>query len=263
MTCIHLTNLRLAHKNNLFTQEINLVMQAGEIWGILGPNGSGKTTLLHTLANLHKHYSGEIKLNHSPLHHYSAKQLARHRGILFQQLELFFSETVWEFCSMSLYAKHHLFSTQTQTEKNAITQALAQVNLLHLKNRPICSLSGGEKQRLSLAALLIQSPSIYLLDEPTNHLDISHQFTTLTFFKTVAKQNNNLIITSLHDINLAQWFCDHLIFIFSDGRVLTGKTQTLLTPEHLSALYEEPMHSFSLNNQSYWYAARFISDCKI
>lgn len=259
MTCIHLTNLRIAQKNHFFTQEFNLAMQAGEIWGVLGPNGCGKTTLLHSLANLHKNYAGEITLNHSPLQYYSEKQLALHRGILFQQLELFFSETVWEFCSMSLYAKQHLFSTETQDDKNTVTQALTHVDLLHLKNRPVFSLSGGEKQRLKLAALFIQSPSIYLLDEPTNHLDISHQFNILNLFKTLAKQKNRLIIASLHDINLAQWFCDHLIFIFRDGRVLTGSKHELLTSKHLSELYEEPMRSITLNNQPHWYAARFMS----
>ncbi len=258
MTCIHLTNLRLAHKNNFFTQEINLAMQAGEIWGILGPNGSGKTTLLHSLANLHKNYSGEIQLNRSPIHHYSVKELALHRGILFQQLELFFSETVWEFCSMSFYAKHHLFSKQTQADKNIITHTLAQLDLLHLKNRHVFSLSGGEKQRLSLAALFIQSPSIYLLDEPTNHLDISHQFNILNLFKTLVKQDNKLIIASLHDINLAQWFCDHLIFIFNNGRVLTGSKQELLTSAHLSELYGEPISCITHDNNTLWQVTRFI-----
>lgn len=111
------------------------------------------------------------------------------------------------------------------------------MELLHLRQAVVTQLSGGEKRRLAIAALLVQTPSIYLLDEPTNHLDIRHQLSIMQHFVSLAESKQAAVVMTLHDIRLARAYCSHIVLIFPNGETQQGTPEVLLTKSNLSELY--------------------------
>ncbi len=123
------------------------------------------------------------------------------------------------------------------SEDAAIVQAaLATVDLDHLADRPVATLSGGEQQRLAIAILLVQQPDLLFLDEPTNHLDLRHQ---AALFQALEERRRRgaLLVTALHDLNWALRYATGAILLDGRGNVTAAPTDQSLTAEALSALY--------------------------
>lgn len=248
---ISLHSVSIKNGNKTIAERLNLAIAPGTIWGILGPNGSGKTTFLHALAGLHS-IEGAIHLNNQPIQDFSRKQLAQSVGILLQDFNPQLPQTVFDYCLGGRFP-HQSYLNNTQEKDRQITRAaLMRMNLQQLEQQIIQSLSGGERQRLALAALLTQQPRYFLLDEPTNHLDISHQVETLTHFKSLATQQNACVIMSLHDINLAQQFCDHVLLLFPQGEIIAGSVADLLNESVLSRLYHYPLRRICVADVVCW-----------
>ena len=250
---LRLEQVTLTSPTRTLCQSLSLTIASGEIWGILGPNGSGKTTLLHTLAGLHPLKEGTIFLNEKKLSHYPVKSLAQHIGLLFQEMTFPFPQTIWEYCLTSRYPHLSYFQTKNTQDTQCVVEALHTMSLSELMHQPMQTLSGGEKRRAAIAALLVQAPAIYLLDELTNHLDLRHQLIALSHFKRLAAQAGAVTLMTLHDINLAQQFCHRILLLLPDGRVLHGPTETLLTKDNLSALYEHPISTSSPESPPCWH----------
>jgi iron complex transport system ATP-binding protein len=166
-----------------------------------------------------------------------AKLLARQRGILFQDTHYALPLSVYEYCLASRYPHRPFFHRHDPADKQLIQPVLQQFELDHLSKVAVTQLSGGEKRRLAIAALLIQSPSIYLLDEPSNHLDIRHQISVLEHFKLLTDSKQASVIMTLHDIRLARAYCTRLLLIFPDGHIEEGTPHAMLTNTNLSRLY--------------------------
>lgn len=241
MNLLHTQNLQITIGKKIICRDLTLQIRAGEIWGILGQNGSGKTTLLHTLARLHPAMRGEIWVGEKKLKALSIKSLAQQIGILFQDFNDTFPQTVWEYCLAARYPHLAYFKKESAKDKDIVTQALQTMELCELIERKITQLSGGEKRRLALAAILAQTPLVYLLDEPTNHLDVRYQFHVLNQLKNMATTQTVAVMMSLHDINLAQQFCNRILLLFADGYVLQGCPEETLTQENLTRLYQFPI----------------------
>ncbi|TAK74233.1 MAG: ABC transporter ATP-binding protein [Gammaproteobacteria bacterium] len=230
-------HITLKAANKLICRDLTLTLQAGEIWGILGQNGSGKTTLLHALAGLHPLTSGQIWLGQHTLSALTPKTIAKQRAILFQDTHPTFSLSVREYCLTARYPHLSYFKKPSTHDQHIIDQALEVVELTAHQQQAITTLSGGEKRRLAIAAVLAQTPLIYLLDEPTNHLDMRHQISVLQHFRQLAQQQGISIIMSLHDANLARQFCDQVLLLFANGVAQQGHVEELLATENLRRLY--------------------------
>lgn len=237
MTIISTANLCLRGRRHTLIESLSLRILPGEIIGILGANGCGKSSLLHTLAGLHTPQAGDVFLNDQPLSQFSAKALARLRGILFQDTHYALPLSVYEYCLTSRYPHQAFLQRNDPADAQLIQSTLRQFELEHLSNVTVTQLSGGEKRRLAIAALLIQAPAIYLLDEPNNHLDIRHQISTLQHFQSLAAARQTSVITTLHDIRLARTYCTRILLIFPDGHTKQGTPQAMLTNTNLSQLY--------------------------
>jgi iron complex transport system ATP-binding protein len=142
-----------------------------------------------------------------------------------------------------LIGRHpHLSFWQWETANDAriARDALAAVDLADFATRRTDTLSGGERRRVAIAALLAQQPGIFLLDEPTNHLDPHHQLAVLSLFRQLADKGSTVIAT-LHDPTLAARFANRALLLFGDGRWTAGPTDATLSAETLSALYLTPI----------------------
>lgn len=224
---------------------LDLVLMPGERLAILGKNGAGKSTLLATWAGLRAPQGGEILLAGKTYAALGAPAAARRRGWLAQKQHDAFSSTVLE---TALTGRHpHLGRWQWESDEDiALTRAaLARVGLEALEEREIHTLSGGERQRLAIATLFTQAPQLYLLDEPLAHLDLNHQIAVLEQFSRLAQEESAACAMALHDPALAARYSDRALLLFGNGEFLLGKSEDILTAEHLSRLYAHPLRAFN------------------
>lgn len=231
---------------------LDLQVEAGERWCVLGRNGAGKTTLLHTLAGLRRPDSGSIHLDSDPLQALAGRTLAQRLGILFQDHHDAFPASVLE----TVLCGRHPWLSPLQWESNDDRQialaALRNVGLEHMASRNVATLSGGERRRVGIATLLAQSPRLMLLDEPTNHLDIHHQVAMLEHLQQRAVNQHRGLVMVLHDINLAKRFCNRFLLLSGNGDTVSGDAATVLTRDNLERAYGHPLTRISDSNGEAW-----------
>lgn len=221
-------------------RELDFAVRPGQCWGVLGQNGAGKSTLLRTLAGLHRPDAGEVCWEQTPLQRIPRRELARQLGVLLQDEGGEFWGAVQEYVLLGRFPHRSSWFGYRAEDERIAQQALAALGLDALASRPLNQLSGGERQRAAIAQLLAQQPQCWLLDEPMQHLDLRHQADAMRLFRTLfaAATPARAVVMVLHDLLWAQRCCDHLLLLFPDGRTLAGETSTLLTREHLEALYQ-------------------------
>ena len=220
--------------------ELDLKLDAGEFLVVLGRNGSGKTLTLHTLAGLRPAASGGVWLAGSPIERIARRSVARRLGVLTQDTEEGFTTTVLESVLIGRHPHLKALEWEGADDRRIATAALEHVGLAELAHRGTDTLSGGERRRAAIAALLAQDPEILLLDEPTNHLDPHHQLAVLELFHGLARTGRTVVAT-LHDATLAARFADRALLLFGDGRWQSGAAAQLLNAQSLGELYLTPM----------------------
>ncbi|MBD3610043.1 MAG: ABC transporter ATP-binding protein [Gammaproteobacteria bacterium] len=237
MSEYRIENLCIERGEKVLCANLSLEFKLGQCWGILGANGAGKTTLLHTMAGLYTPRAGRRLVQNTELDQLNHIERAKRLGLLFQHNPNPFPSSVEETALQGRHPHLNPWQWETDHDKAQAIAALRRVELEGLKDRQVDSLSGGERQRLAIATLLTQNPTTLLLDEPINHLDLHHQIKALGLFANMAREQQHLVIMSMHDINLAQRFCDHMLLMFAGGKVIYGETAKVMTKQNLTQLY--------------------------
>ena len=217
-------------------------VEDGGFAGILGPNGSGKTTLLRLLSGTARPASGRVTLDGRDLATMGRAALARRMAVVPQETRLAFEYSVLEVVTMGRYPHLGAFEVEGPADLAICRDALAQTGTSHLEDRPFTTLSGGEKQRVVIAAALAQIGSshgaILLLDEPTAALDLGYQLETARLLRDLQARLRLTVVISTHDLNFAASLCRSLLLL-RDGRVLAaGPTDRVLAPDTIAALYD-------------------------
>lgn len=228
---------------------LDFALARGDCLAVLGGNGVGKTTLLHTLAGLRAPDAGEIRLAGQPLHKLSRRDIARTAGLLMQHEDDAFPATVRETVLVGRHPHIAFWRWESRRDLAIADAALAECALEGLENRPVATLSGGERRRLAIATVLAQEPALYLLDEPANELDLHYQVGLLRHFQKLARTRKRAVMMTVHDVNLAARFADWLLLLFGDGETLHGSAADVLTPENLSRLYHLPVQTIDWNGR--------------
>lgn len=177
---------------------INLKISKGECIVLQGVSGSGKTTLLEIIAGLERPSSGKISVDSQqiakmPQHHLS-KFLQEKIGIIFQNFNLIEHLSVSENIMIPLIPTK--FSHSQMGEK--VQTAMQNAQIQHKENALISTLSGGEKQRCSIARAVVNKPSLILCDEPTANLDLKNSLAFIEVLQTLHQQGHTIIIAT-HD----------------------------------------------------------------
>jgi len=217
----------------------NVTFEVGEreILGIVGPNGSGKTTLLRCINMVLKPKIGTILINDKSIFKLDRKEIAKKIGVVPQNSTIYFPFTVFDIVLMGRTPHLDRLDKESPKDLEIAKVAMEITNTLHLADRLIDEISGGEKQRVIIARALTQEPKILLLDEPTLHLDINHQLEILKLVKKLAKKSRLVVILVSHDLNLASRYCDKLMLL-SLGRIYSiGSPKDVLTPENIKKVY--------------------------
>lgn len=193
-------------------------LQKGEFTALVGPNGSGKSTLIRLLTKILKPEAGDVQVDGVSLAAMDPRVLARKVAVVAQEPVIPDGFTVFEVTLMGRAPHLGHFGRETAHDREVARQALEWTDALHLSDRPIEQVSGGERQRVMVARALAQEPEALLLDEPTSHLDLAHQKDLLDLSLRLCRKGPMAVLAVLHDLNLAAAYADR-IMVLQDGKL--------------------------------------------
>ena len=189
-------------------RNIEFQVKIGETFGIIGPNESGKSALIRTMSGLLKPSQGEILLYSKPIGSYLKRDLAKLIAVLEQEGIPPLSFTIEEVVSMGRYPWLKPLSDLSHQDEQIVSEVLKKLGLWKLRNQAVNTLSGGQRQMVSLARAMVQQPKILILDEPTTFLDIGHQVLVMEHVREWHRSQDITVIMVLHDLNLASQYCE-------------------------------------------------------
>lgn len=190
MKIISLNQVSKGYRKETLLENVSLEITENEIHVIFGVSGSGKTTLLNLISHTDKQYQGVV-CHHKKLHIEYVTQFPH----FIQELNVY----------QNLQLSAYQIPKMLQREK--IDYFLSVFGCLELKNRKICQLSGGEKQRLSVVRALLNQPDLLILDEPTSSLDQQNKLNLIQVLQDIRKEHSLAMILVTHDRELIQLFC--------------------------------------------------------
>jgi len=248
MSLLQCNNVDIIAGGRTLCHGLDLTINRGERWAVLGGNGSGKSTLLHTLTGLTPPHSGSITLNDALLDTLPRRTVAQQLALLLQESHDPFPATVWESAISGRHPHLGRWQNEGQEDTEITRHALLMMDLEGMEQRQVQSLSGGERRRLALATVLIQQTPLVLLDEPLNHLDLRHQQQLLAHTATLAAEGKGIVMV-LHDPNQALRHCSRVLLLYGNGEWECGRSEELLTAERLTALYHHPMRTVDVDGE--------------
>ena len=219
---------------------VDFDLAPGEIVCLLGPNGSGKTTLLRTLLGVMPALGGAIRLDGKDIREWSARERAQRLAYVPQAAETYFDFTLAEMVEMGRTAHRGPFASASPRDRDQAALALDRLGLSRLAARPIHRVSGGERQLALIARALATEATHLLMDEPAASLDFGNQALIL---EEVARLRaaGAAILFSTHHPDHALRIADRAILMRDGAISASGKAETVLNPENLSALYGRPV----------------------
>jgi iron complex transport system ATP-binding protein len=230
-------NITLSYNHHPVVEDFSFTLQPGEIVGLIGPNGCGKTSIIKAVSRILGLKSGTIKLNGEDIYLYPRSNFARILGVVPQNPFIPDTFTVFEVVLLGRNPHLGMFRTESTHDMAVVWKAMKQTGVDALAARRMGELSGGEKQRVTIARVLAQEPSAILLDEPTANLDISHQMEILKLIRKLCRRNNLLVMVAIHDLNMAAQYCDRLILV-KGGRVYSqGTPWEVITEQNIREVY--------------------------
>ncbi len=180
---------------------VSFSAESGDYLSIIGPNGAGKTTLLKCVLRLHSGWTGEILIHGRRSLDYSRRELARTVSYVPQSEGQYCPFSALEFILMSRYPYGGPFSSLSREDRRAAGEAMALTGTEDLARRLLSSLSGGERQKVYIAAAMAQEAPIMLLDEPTTFLDPRHQAEVHSALGRLNREKGVTVVSVTHDVN--------------------------------------------------------------
>lgn len=215
--------------------DVSIDVRAGEIVGLVGPNGAGKSTLLRALAG-GPVGAGHVELRGAALATLGRRERARLLAVVEQLPEAPGTMTVAELASLGRFPHLGLLRQPSSHDRTVVDEALSRSGCADLANRPLGTLSGGERRRAFIARALAQEACLLLLDEPSANLDAEAQATLFELLRDLASEGAGILIV-VHDLTNAAASCDRLVLMHQGQVLASGAPRDVVTPEHVLAAY--------------------------
>lgn len=206
--------------------DINLTIEDGSVFGIIGQSGAGKSTLVRCLNLLERPTSGSIIINGRDITSLSEKELREFRSsvsMVFQNFSLLQQRTALRNVMFPLELRH---ADKKEAEKRA-RELLELVGLADKCDKYPSQLSGGQQQRVAIARALVNNPSIMLCDEATSALDSMTTHSILKLLKDINEKMGVTIVLITHSLAVAELICDNVVVIDEGKIVEEGKTEDI------------------------------------
>jgi ABC-type Mn2+/Zn2+ transport system ATPase subunit len=229
-------DVTVSYGNRNAVEKITFQIPHGAQVAVVGPNGAGKSTLFKALVGLLPLTSGTIHI-HGALQgqHIDCVAYIPQR----EEVDWRFPVTVRDVVMMGRFGKLGLLQQPGKFDKDLVNQAMKQMDISKLADRPIHDLSGGQQQRVFLARALAQKPHILLMDEPFTGVDVSTQEATLRLLDDLRNEDVTIMV-STHDLNLARERFDQVILI-NHHIIAYGPPAEVFTTEHISEAFHTQM----------------------
>lgn len=214
--------------------DVNLHIQKGEIFGIIGRSGAGKSTLVRTINFLTRPDQGSVKVNGQLLNDMDATQLRQIRtkiGMIFQHFNLLSSRTVFDNIALPL----ELNNTAPDLIEKKVTHLIDLVGLTEHRDKYPSQLSGGQKQRVGIARALANDPIVLLSDEATSALDPETTRATLELLQEINHKLGVTIVLITHEMEVVKQICDRVV-VMDKGRIVESGSvlEVFRHPKHLT-----------------------------
>ncbi len=234
---IRVDHLSVTLGQSLVLSDISTSFTRGRVTAIIGPNGAGKSTLIRALVGLTDVSRGSVSVDDQPLMSLPLAERARRIGYLPQDAQPSWAITVRDLVSLGRLPHRGRFAAQGTADLAAIEQAMSQTGTLHLADRTVDTLSGGECARAKIARVLAGDPDWIIADEPLANLDPPHQRDLLRLLKQSAAAGKGVIVI-LHQLNAAARAADDILILKDGVLVAQGPCLETLTPENLNNTFD-------------------------
>ena len=231
---IQVKNTTFSYDQTPVLRSISIDVPKGEFIGIIGPNGSGKSTLLKLLGGVLTANYGNLSFNGTDYLNKNRKQLARSITWVAQDHPMVFPFKVSEIVLMGRHPYLSPFTFEGEEDIDIVRSAMERTQTLQFAHRSFNEISGGEKQRVAIARVILK--------EPTSALDIKYQIQILNILKELNTDKNVTVILAMHDLHLAAKFCDRLILLDHGQVFQDGSPEAVLKKEHLEKVYGVEVH---------------------
>jgi len=232
---ISIQHLWAGYDNEPVLEDINLSVRELDFIGLIGPNGGGKTTLFRVLLGLLSPMRGEVRIMGR-----SVKEGRRYVGYVPQSVDFDrdFPISVWDVARMGRLGRRRLLQRYTAEDDEIVAGALRNVEMLHLRDRPIGALSGGQRQRVYIARALATEPGILLLDEPMASVDPRVSTSIYELLNRLNEDERITILMVSHDMSAIS---SHVKTVGCLNRWLFYHGEKQITPDMLEAAYQCPI----------------------
>jgi iron complex transport system ATP-binding protein len=212
---------------------VDLAVRPGEWLVVVGPNGAGKTTLLRALAGVVP-AGGDIVLDGRRLSDMRRREVAARVAVVPQTPVIPDGITVFDYVMLGRTPYIAYWAMEGPADRARVASVLERLDLAVFAERPVSSMSGGERQRAVLARALAQDASILLLDEPTTALDLGHQQQVLELVDGLRRESGLVVVSTMHDLTFAAQFADRVMLLVKGAVVADGPPGRVLRADLVS-----------------------------
>lgn len=231
------SGLAVGHSSHALVSGVDIEVGPGQICALIGPNGSGKTTVLKTLAAQLQPVAGTVSIFGEDLRRIPAAKLARTQAALFTERPKTDLLTCLDIVEAGRYPYTGRLGILGEEDRRCVQEMMEATGTWELRDRDFSHMSDGQRQRALIARALVQQPRILLLDEPTSYLDVRSQLDMLQLLRERAREQRIAVVTSLHEIGLAQKAADTVVCIKYGSVMCQGTPDEIFRADTVERLY--------------------------
>ena len=230
--------LTVGYSGKPVIRDINIDINKGDIVTLIGPNGAGKSTILKSITRQLALIEGKVIFDTDDIHKMSYKSLSSKMAVVLTErlhLELM---TCHDIVATGRYPYTGRLGILSREDEQKVDDAIHAVHAEEIGGKDFNAISDGQRQRILLARAICQEPDIIILDEPTSFLDVKYKLELLSILRGMAKKNGITVITSLHEIDLAEKFADKVICVKGDHIFRYGRPEDIFKEDLIRELYD-------------------------